>query len=197
MEDIVRAGYEQVAETYLARRDRVSNLKYVDMLVALLPAGARVLDVGCGAGVPVAQYLVSRGCTITGIDISAKQIELARREVPEGTFLVRSMSSLAASEYHVDAIVSIYAIVHIPREEHQALFRTLPSFLPSNGAILLVMPPGEWEGVEEFHGATMAWSHYDRKRNRQMLETAGFRVIFDEVDSSGDERYNVLLAQID
>jgi 2-polyprenyl-3-methyl-5-hydroxy-6-metoxy-1,4-benzoquinol methylase len=46
-----------------------------------------VLDLGCGAGVPVAREMIARGFKVTGVDISAQQIEQARRNVPEAQFI--------------------------------------------------------------------------------------------------------------
>jgi 2-polyprenyl-3-methyl-5-hydroxy-6-metoxy-1,4-benzoquinol methylase len=45
-----------------------------------------VLDVGCGAGVPVARALTRR-FSVTGIDISGRMVDRARMNVPEGTFI--------------------------------------------------------------------------------------------------------------
>lgn len=55
--------------------------------ISLLKPGARVLDVGCGTGVPVAAMLAEAGLDVTGIDIAPKMIEIARAEV-KGRFLV-------------------------------------------------------------------------------------------------------------
>src|SRR4051812_12758392 len=58
-----------------------------EWLIKQLKPGARVLDVGCGTGAPTAQRFADAGCEVTGIDISPTMLELARKNVPEGTFL--------------------------------------------------------------------------------------------------------------
>ena len=45
-------GYDAIALAYSAYRDRFKSRWAIELLGSLLPNGARVLDVGCGAGVP-------------------------------------------------------------------------------------------------------------------------------------------------
>ena len=159
--DLVKQGYNKVAEDYLSDRDQFKNNKYLEQMVKLLKPGAIVLDIGCGSGIPVDKYLVDRGFKVIGFDISEKQIELAKANVPEAIFEVRDMSELKEDEYKVGAIISFYAIFHTPREKHQDLFKKINSFLTQGGYILVTMGAGEWEGEEDdFHGTKMWWSHY-------------------------------------
>jgi SAM-dependent methyltransferase len=85
---IVAAGYDAIAERYRdwAEADAGPRLEWLSALEAELADGADVLDLGCGAGVPVARRLPTR-YRVTGVDISARQIELARENVPEATFV--------------------------------------------------------------------------------------------------------------
>ena len=48
----------------------------------VIPLGSDVLDLGCGAGVPMTKALAA-GRRVTGVDLSARQLELARGNVPE------------------------------------------------------------------------------------------------------------------
>jgi cyclopropane fatty-acyl-phospholipid synthase-like methyltransferase len=193
--ELVRESYDKIASAYAAQRDEFKNDSYLARLAVLLVPGAKVLDVGCGAGVPVDRYLLAKGLKISGIDISATQIELARRSNPAGEYAVRDMLGLVPGEYNVDAVVSFYTIFHAPRETHATLLWVLRSFLTESGLLLATMGSTEWEGIEEFHGAEMFWSHYDATTNRSLVEAAGFEVLLDEIDTSGGERHQVLLAK--
>lgn len=95
---VVRRGYNKIAEEYSSQRDQFKNEKYLKQLVALLRQGSSVLDIGCGAGVPVDKYLADEGFKVTGIDISKKQIELAKQNVPVANFNVKDMQQLKESE---------------------------------------------------------------------------------------------------
>jgi len=191
----VRAGYEQVAERYLAERDRRRSIPHLERFASELELGSRVLDVGCGAGQPVDSFLANHGCHVVGIDISPKQIELAKKNVPGGSFEVLDMQDLKEGQFAVDGVVSFYAIFHTPRETHAETLKKLASFLPEGGKLLVTMGAGDWEGEEEFYGVPMRWSHFAAEKNGELVEAAGFEIISDEIQDEGDERHQVVLAR--
>lgn len=69
----------------------------------LIPAGASVLEIGCGSGELLAQIKAARK---VGIDVSPTQIEAARRRVPEATFAVQAGELLELQETFDVIIVS-------------------------------------------------------------------------------------------
>lgn len=91
----------------------------------------------------VDKYLFDKGLKIIGIDISEKQIGLARMNLPNCTFEVKDMGEIGEGEFQVDAVVSFYAIFHIPREKHLDLFKKINTFLPGGGHLLVTMGSSE------------------------------------------------------
>lgn len=193
--DLVRRGYDEIAERYLEDRDRWASSVHLDRLLSHLPDRARILDVGCGAGEPVGTYLVERGHEVQGIDVSERQIELARTRVPEGQYEVADLLSLSPGKYDVDAVISFYAIFHTPRESHSQTLRTFATFLEPGGMLLITMAGSAWEGEEEFYGTTMWWSSHGPDTNVALVSDAGFDVLRDEIDETGGERHQVILAR--
>ncbi len=140
--------------------------------------GAAVLDAGCGAGVPVTR-LLSRHFVVTGVDFSATQVQLARQLVPEATFTCQDITTLDFAAASFDAICSYYAIIHIPREQHAALLYDFHRLLKPGGLALLCL--GADDNPDDrgiYHGAAMYWSHYDAPTNMQLLQAAGFALIW-------------------
>jgi cyclopropane fatty-acyl-phospholipid synthase-like methyltransferase len=193
--DLVRKGYNKIARKYMEVRDQFTNDRYLMMLNNLLKPNSKILDLGCGAGKPVDKFFIYHGHNLIGIDISEKQIKLAKRNTPQASYAVKDISDLRKGEYQVDAVVSFYTILHLPRETHQELFDKINSFLPEGGLALVTMASSEWEGIEDFYGVDMYFSHYGTKKNRAIIETAGFEVLLDEIDTSGGERHQVILAR--
>lgn len=194
--DLVKKSYNKSAEKYLSQRDQFKNIKYLEKLNELLKPSSLILDIGCGAGKPIDEWLIIKGHKVIGIDISEKQIQLAKKNVPQGKFKVEDMSDLQTKEYQVDALVSFYAIFHTPRETHQSLFKKIASFLQKDCLILVTMGAGEWEGKEQdFHGAEMYWSHYGVDKNRKIIQNAGFKILLDEIDEGVNERHQVVIAK--
>src|SRR5271165_627955 len=93
--DLVRSGYNALSRYY--RGDDDPAHEYDGWLADLqdrLPAAGRILDIGCGCGVPVARHLTSAGYQVTGVDISGVQIERARQLVPAASFILADATEL-------------------------------------------------------------------------------------------------------
>ena len=173
----VARGYEQIAAAYTAaKEDSAAIQAWVDLLAAATPAGGHILDLGCGAAVPYTRRL-TRDFTVTGIDIARAPLRLARENVPDGRFLQAEMSALPFAGGAFAAALSMYAIIHVPREEHSRLLGEVQRVLRPGTPALLVLGrsdlPEDWD---DYHGARMHWSHFDAAENRRLVEDAGFAV---------------------
>ena len=116
----VEAGYDQMAEQYLATKNPQDPLALAALedLSSFLPHKAAVLDLGCGAGIPATRWLADRGFAVTSVDVSARQLELARRNVPEATLLKADMAEVTFAPETFDAVVAFHSIIHVPRADH-------------------------------------------------------------------------------
>lgn len=177
---IVQNGYDRIAHTYLAtQRATGEDIDLLHELICLLPKDARVLDAGCGAGVPITRILAEHA-RVTGVDISAAQIALARELVPTAHFIQADLTEIDVAEGAFDAICSYYAIIHIPRDEHGLLLGRFHRMLAPGGYLLASMGASDnpddrednWLGA----GAAMYWSHYGRAKNLRLIEDAGFEI---------------------
>jgi SAM-dependent methyltransferase len=200
---VVETGYDRVAERYLASKDLEdpATLAALEELSRDLPPGAAVLDLGCGAGVPATGWLAQR-FAVTGVDFSAKQLELARKNAPSASFIKADMTGLRFAPETFDAVVALHSIIHVPRAEHPALIRNIYRWLKPGGGFLATWALGEWEGAEgdwEGWGAPMRWSHYDGQTSLKLLRGAGFDVERAEARTTrgarGDESWLWVLAR--
>ena len=126
--NLVKEGYNKAAEDYSKNRDQFKNINYLEKLIELLKTNSKILDLGCGSEKPIDKFLTDNGFQVIGIDISNKQIELARKNVPEAKFEIKDISELKENEYRVDAVVSFYTIFHLKRETHSNIFKKLIPF---------------------------------------------------------------------
>jgi len=176
----VKEGYNAIAERYLAERTRDSaDVRLLSEFMERLPSNAKVLDAGCGAGIPISQILSER-FQVTGVDFSEAQIELAKKNVPEAVFVCQDMTTLDFPENTFDGICSYYAIIHIPRQEHQLLLASFHKMLKPGGLALLCLGAEHLiDDVDEnYLGARMYWSHYDTETYLRMLKDGGFSLIW-------------------
>lgn len=198
MREIVEKGYESgdYAEQYrkddsLDKEDR----KYLEILIKLLPKGARILDLGCGVGIPHDKFLIKQGFKVVGVDISKKHIDAAKKNNPEAEYIHGDFSRLTLKENSFDAIISLYAIFHIPREEHEGILNKINKLLKKDGIILITLGAEEMKmDVHDFVGANMAWSSFSAEENKELVKNAGFEIIHAEVEIT-DEKHLWILAK--
>ena len=178
--ETVKKGYNQIAERYLAERTADSeDVRLLDDFIELLSPHAKVLDAGCGAGFPISSSLADL-FDLTGVDFSEAQIELAKKHIPNATFICEDMTKLDFPEDSFDGICSYYAIIHIPREEHQSLLANFHHMLNTGGIALLCLGAENLiDDIDEnYLGTRMYWSHYDSETYIKMLKELGFSVIW-------------------
>jgi SAM-dependent methyltransferase len=176
----VADGYDRVAERYVewSRDGGDPRDGFVAFLEARLPAGAAVLELGCGTGALTTARLAQRFAA-TGVDISGRSIELARRNVPGAAFRHADMAAVRFPDASFDAVTAFYSIIHVPREEHAPLLRRIAGWLRPGGLLVATMgaadSPGEVE--QNWLGAPMYFSHHDAETNRRLVRDAGLRLL--------------------
>ena len=198
---IVRQGYDKLSYDYRADATPDGFERYrewVQLLVDRLPQGASVLDIGCGCGLP-ATKLLAEHFDVTGVDFSEVQIERARVLVPSAHFLCNDIAELDVELDSFDAIVSFYAIIHMPIEEHPPLFVNIARWLKPSGLFLATIGHDAWTGTDDTYldvpGGEMAWSHADEATNVRWLRDAGLHVHWTCFVPEGDSGHTLVLAQ--
>jgi 2-polyprenyl-3-methyl-5-hydroxy-6-metoxy-1,4-benzoquinol methylase len=186
---IVAHGYDVVARTYLQRFGRSAvRQRMLDEMMARLPAAARVLDLGCGAGVPLSSALVEHGFSVVGIDGSVKQIEMARWNVPKAEFVHADMTAVTFPPHSFDAVAAFYSITHVPREDHATLFERIAVWLKPGGLFIASLGAADCPGwLGEWLGAEMFFSHYDAATNESLVREAGFTIEHAEIIDQDNE----------
>lgn len=182
----VQAGYDRMASEYQAWASELDGnvrLRFLPELTSRLDDGVRVLDLGCGAGVPATQYLSGR-FKVTGVDISEEQLRLARTNVPDGEFVRADFSGLEldAVAGTFDAITAFYSISHVPRERHETLLHSIANWLTPGGFFLATLGASDlsdWHG--EWLDVPMFFSSHDADTNRELIASAGLKLVSDEV----------------
>jgi len=179
----VEAGYDALADNFgewMARVEGDPWQRFLDELAGRLPAGARVLDLGCGNGAKIAR--VADRFDVTAVDISEQQLRLARVAVPEASFVQADFTELDLRPEELDAVTALYSIVHVPREEQPALFARILGWLKPGGLFLASLSHvGGEDRVDEWLGVDMFFSGFDADTNRRLLREAGFELLADEL----------------
>lgn len=142
-----RAVYEANAEDWDRTRSRVLfERPWLDRLLAHVPKRGSILDLGCGAGEPIAHYLIEQGRVVTGIDFSRGMLAMARRRFPGERWIEADMRDLELEE-EFGAIVAWDSFFHLSKDEQRALIPRLARHIEPGGALLVTAGPDETEAV--------------------------------------------------
>jgi SAM-dependent methyltransferase len=178
---IVAAGYDCIAERYgrWALSVRAGErARYMALLLERLPPGSRLLELGCGPGLPTTRRL-AESFAVTGVDLSSRQIERARRNVPGAALVQADMAVIGFAPASFDAVASFYALIHLPRHEQPGLVRKVAAWLRPGGLFVATMGARAVEAdfADDWLGAPMYWSSFDAAANRRLVEEAGLHLL--------------------
>lgn len=185
----VQLGYDAIAEHYLNWGRQVQGdprERFLEEFARRLADGARVLDLGCGAGIPSTKALAER-FKVTAVDISQEQLLRAQANIPRATFIHSDLAELDFPDESFDGITAFYSISHTPRDEHKALFDRVARWLRPGGLFLASLGAGDlpdWTG--KWLGVEMFFSSHDAATNRQLLADTGLNLVIDEVVSMNE-----------
>lgn len=133
---IVAAGYDAITANYLRLVESSGQGirdKYLAIIAREVTAGARLLELGCGAGEPMTRRL-SAPYEVTGLDISARQLSLARANAPGARLVRGDMVRLPFQGDLFDCVAAFYSTTHVPRAEHRALLAEVRRVLCPGGS---------------------------------------------------------------
>ncbi|GGY44339.1 class I SAM-dependent DNA methyltransferase [Parvularcula lutaonensis] len=180
--------YDQHAIGWDRHRVRIFyEQAWLERLTARLPRGASVLDLGCGAGDPIAAWLIAQGFAVTGVDFAEGMLRIARARYPSARWLLQDMRVLDI-DGPFDAIISWDGSFHLTTDEQRALLPRLASLLAPGGRLLLTVGPheGEVTGVvegEQVYHASLAPDEY-----RDRLEALGLDADITTNDQTVEDR---------
>lgn len=109
-----------------------------------LTAGAKYLDVGCGAGL-AAQMAAERGAVVSGLDAAENLLEIARVRVVEGEFHVGELERLPFADDSFDVVTGFNSFQYAA---HPAVALGEAKRVAKPGGRVVVMTWGEPEGME-------------------------------------------------
>jgi SAM-dependent methyltransferase len=202
--DLVRRGYDAISVAYRSDDSQAAASSAEDVsryagwvaeLAALLPAGARVADLGCGNGLPATRELTTHGLRVIGVDFSAIQLARARRLARPASLVRADMTALHLRPASLDAVVSFYALIHLPLADQQALFPRIRAWLRPGGYLLAITGAQQWTGTETYLGASMFWDHADTATYLDWLTAAQLTPVWHRYVPEGKAGHSLILAR--
>lgn len=175
----IKQAYDELAATYLTERsDEPVATVLLDALTERLPDDGRILDAGCGAGVPITEQLANE-FEVVGVDFSIEQVRLARENVPQAAFAQGDITELGFADGSFDGLCAFFSLIHVPLDEHPRVAAEFSRVLRPGGLALLTVGDDEWVGSNPDWldtGVEMYWSFPDAETSVRHLTEAGFEI---------------------
>ncbi|CAM5636731.1 class I SAM-dependent DNA methyltransferase [Streptomyces tanashiensis] len=187
--DVVRASYDHVADTYadMVITTGMGDIRRHPWLKASIDAFADtvgssgpVLDVGCGPGT-VTAYLAERGLDVSGVDLSPRMIENARRLHPECRFGVASATELDLADASLGGVLGWWSLFNLPREVLPQVLAMFARALKPGGHLITATHVGDEDvrRTEAYGGVPVRWTTHQWRPERlvALIEEAGLQPV--------------------
>ena len=199
----LKSTYNRIAKDWF--KDHLEDTWWIegtDKFASLLKSDSLVLDVGCGAGVK-SKYLIKKGLKVVGIDLSEEMIEIAKKEVPDGKFLVADITESLDFDKKFDGIFAQAVLLHIPKKDIKNILSNLLSPLKPKGYLYIAVKglkegqPEEQIIKESDYGYEYErfFSFYTPKELENYLKELGMTIVYNEMVSTGNTDWIQLIAQ--
>ncbi|QUM80800.1 MULTISPECIES: bifunctional 2-polyprenyl-6-hydroxyphenol methylase/3-demethylubiquinol 3-O-methyltransferase UbiG [unclassified Moritella] len=202
MNNSLRETYNSFADTYDVNRGAFDISDILNSFYSNLASkSGKLLDLGCGAGEPVASYFIDNDWQVTGVDFSERMLELASKYAPKMKAVRSDISDVKFKSNEFDAVTATYSLFHIPSELHVDLFSEIFKWLKPKGKLLFTYATKEATGVEEFSGYIKFMDtefYYSHKKPAELfcdLQRIGFTIEAQEYHTICNETLLWITAQ--
>ncbi|KRV47018.1 methyltransferase [Wenjunlia vitaminophila] len=153
-----------------------------EWLLKSMAPGSRVLDLGCGTGLPTAAQLAEGGHQVVGVDLSPGMLARARANVPSGSFHCLDIADLSPAGTRdlgrFDAVAAFFSLLMLPRAEIPGALHLCHDLLRPGGLFALSMVEADLDDVPlPFLGNAIRVTGFLREDLRAQVEEAGFEVV--------------------
>lgn len=170
-------SYDLICDDWQKFRNSTKiNKCIVDFCNLIIPNG-KVLDVGCGTGYPVAQYLAEHNFYVTGIDISEKMIEKANRlQLKNANFIHKDILNYLTDKLY-DGVIAFDSIWHIAKDKQADVYRKIASLMNCGAYFLFTHGKQNGETVGTMFNQKFYYSALNIEELQSILSQAGLKII--------------------
>jgi SAM-dependent methyltransferase len=195
--EAILAGYARIADWFLARRRTAEPLmerEYLQAVLAGLPPGGTVLDLGCGGGEPIAGFFLRRGYRVVGLDGVTAMLAACRRHFPDMALVAADMRALPFRG-SFDAVIAWDSFFHLPYQAQRDLFPVFGDLVAPGGRLLFTGGPSHGRADGVMDGLTFAHYSLAPQAYRELLGRFGFAVLLHRVEDPACGGHTIWLAE--
>jgi predicted TPR repeat methyltransferase len=172
-------AFDQLAELYQGEHSHNPHqAALIARIDSLVPAGAPVLDLGCGTGVPTARIFTESGRRVVGVDVAEGMLRLAREQVPAAEFLRADVRDLPDDLGRFGAVTAFFSLLMLSRADIEKTLGRVTGWLQPGGLFGLSMVDLDADSLPvEFMGVPVQVSGYPQDVLAEKLTDAGFELL--------------------
>jgi SAM-dependent methyltransferase len=186
------SGYDRVAHDFIASRSRTIGIDTVGAWARQLRAGALVLDLAAGNGVPLTGLLIDTGLQVSAMDASPRMTAAFRQRFPGVGVACATGMRLPCRAAAFDAVLAWGLIFLRPATEQHGIISEIARVMKPGGRFLFTAPAqvAEWrDNLTGLPSVSLGAAAY-----RSIAASEGFTLLAENVDE-GDNYYYSLVKQ--
>jgi SAM-dependent methyltransferase len=177
MKERIIGLYEENAAAWDRERGRsLFERGWLERFAAGVPAGGKILDVGCGMGEPIARYFIERGFGVTGVDSSPTMIGMCRERFPEREWVVGDMREMELGR-EFDGVIAWHSLFHLSPGDQVGMFGRFAAHVRPGGVLMFTSGDKHGEAIGEWCGEPLYHASLDPGEYRRLLGANGFEVV--------------------
>lgn len=169
--------YDKIAHWFADNRfNGLIEQKYLDELILKIGSNADVLDIGCGTGKPILEYLLTKQLNVIGVDASIEILNIARSNFPSTEFVLEDMRELTLNK-KFDAIIAWHSFFHLQADDQPKMFEIFESHLNPKGILLFTSGTERGEAWGMVGGENLFHASLDTAEYEELLKQYSFEVL--------------------
>ncbi|CAM4212757.1 class I SAM-dependent DNA methyltransferase [Acinetobacter pragensis] len=158
------------------RGQHLYEKSWLDQFLALLPKSAAILDLGCGSGKPIADYMIQQGYAVTGVDSSDAMIQMAQQNFPAQAWL-RADMRLVQLDQVFQGILAWDSFFHLTPDDQRKMFAQFAEFSAPNAILMFTSGPAAGEAIGEMFGDALYHASLSQDEYRALFAQYGFEAV--------------------
>jgi len=189
--------YERHANAWVHARLRERlfyEREWIDRFCGLVRPHGSILDLGCGAGEPIARHLSERGYAVVGLDSSSAMVAMFRARLPCLEALIADMRTVSLGRAF-DGVIAWDSFFHLNHNDQRRMFPTFRAHAGPRAALMFTAGPAHGETIGRLEGEPLYHASLDPREYRQLLDEQGFDVVATVAEDQNCGGRTVWLAQ--
>ncbi len=187
--------YEHIADWFDSVRNRdLIEKEYLNIVSSNLKENAQILDLGCGAGEPLAKFFIEKGHHVTGVDGSSNMLAMCIRRFPEMEWIRGDMRTISLKR-KFDAIIAWDSFFHLSHKDQRDMFQIFHDHINVGGVLVFTSGPEYGEVYSNMEGHEFYHASLDAQEYIELLNKYGFEVLIHKIEDPDCGEHTVWVAK--